>query len=275
MFNSQGQAINQDMITQQQLAANFSDSSSTTTQQPPPPPPLVHNRNVDNNTLLAENKQLRELLQRQQLKKLENQQKLVMVGPSNNQQKSQQMVMTSPTHQHQQMVFLNSPNHQQTTLSPNKNVWQESSQPNMEQSAEFQFQKQANDLSNNGSATNIAFRSPLPPNLSKIHKVPQAKKVVENEEGADASHDIEKFENPGSNSAPVSNNSGEDSIDDLLGGLADDDDELLAEMGSDFNILQYADPELNNLSGAEKSSLLEGTFRHFFLALKNGKKWLQ
>jgi histone-lysine N-methyltransferase MLL3 len=45
--------------------------------------------------------------------------------------------------------------------------------------------------------------------------------------------------------------------DDILGGLDDDDellDSLTAEMGADFNILEYADPELDT---NEKSNLLD------------------
>ncbi|KAL1379791.1 hypothetical protein pipiens_014643 [Culex pipiens pipiens] len=49
-------------------------------------------------------------------------------------------------------------------------------------------------------------------------------------------------------------------VGDIFGGLADDDDELLdsltAEMGADFNILEYADPELDTTDG-EKSNLLD------------------
>ncbi|CAD6215553.1 GSCOCG00000363001-RA-CDS [Cotesia congregata] len=43
----------------------------------------------------------------------------------------------------------------------------------------------------------------------------------------------------------------------ILGDLADDDDELLAEMGADFNILEYADPELGNITGGEKTNILD------------------
>ncbi|RZC33964.1 histone-lysine N-methyltransferase 2C-like [Asbolus verrucosus] len=43
-------------------------------------------------------------------------------------------------------------------------------------------------------------------------------------------------------------------VGDILGGLGDDDDELLAEMGADFNILEYADPEA--LPG-EKTNILD------------------
>lgn len=47
---------------------------------------------------------------------------------------------------------------------------------------------------------------------------------------------------------------------DLLGGLGDDDDELLvsltAEIGNDFNILQYADPELADFG--DTSLILDG-----------------
>ncbi|XP_060525404.1 histone-lysine N-methyltransferase 2C-like [Cylas formicarius] len=45
-------------------------------------------------------------------------------------------------------------------------------------------------------------------------------------------------------------------VSDILGGLGDDDDELLAEMGADFNILEYADPELEALAG-EKTNILD------------------
>lgn len=51
---------------------------------------------------------------------------------------------------------------------------------------------------------------------------------------------------------------GMDGVGDILGGLGDDDDDLLnsltAEMGDDFNILEYADPELET---DEKSTLLD------------------
>ncbi|KAL3280233.1 hypothetical protein HHI36_017729 [Cryptolaemus montrouzieri] len=45
-------------------------------------------------------------------------------------------------------------------------------------------------------------------------------------------------------------------VSDILGGLGEDDDELLAEMGADFNILEYADPELEALAG-EKTNILD------------------
>lgn len=46
-------------------------------------------------------------------------------------------------------------------------------------------------------------------------------------------------------------------VGDILGGLADDDDDILAEMGADFNILEYADPELDALTGGEKTNILD------------------
>jgi [histone H3]-lysine4 N-trimethyltransferase MLL3 len=50
-----------------------------------------------------------------------------------------------------------------------------------------------------------------------------------------------------------------DGVGDILGGLGDDDDDLLdsltAEMGADFNILEYADPELEG--DDEKNNLLD------------------
>ncbi|XP_056641929.1 histone-lysine N-methyltransferase 2C-like isoform X3 [Diorhabda sublineata] len=44
-------------------------------------------------------------------------------------------------------------------------------------------------------------------------------------------------------------------VSEILGGLGDDDDELLAEMGADFNILEYADPELETLTGGKTNIL--------------------
>ncbi|KAG5897188.1 hypothetical protein JTB14_022544 [Gonioctena quinquepunctata] len=44
-------------------------------------------------------------------------------------------------------------------------------------------------------------------------------------------------------------------VSEILGGLGDDDDELLAEMGADFNILEYADPELEALTGGKTNIL--------------------
>lgn len=55
-------------------------------------------------------------------------------------------------------------------------------------------------------------------------------------------------------------NAGMDGVGDILGGLGDDDDDLLdsltAEMGADFNILEYADPELDTTDD-EKTNLLD------------------
>ncbi|XP_031333016.1 histone-lysine N-methyltransferase 2C-like isoform X3 [Photinus pyralis] len=46
-------------------------------------------------------------------------------------------------------------------------------------------------------------------------------------------------------------------VNDIFGGLGEDDDELLAEMGADFNILEYADPELDTLGDGEKTNILD------------------
>lgn len=55
-------------------------------------------------------------------------------------------------------------------------------------------------------------------------------------------------------------NVGMDGVGDILGGLGDDDEDLLdsltAEMGADFNILEYADPELDTTDD-EKTNLLD------------------
>ncbi|KAG8236511.1 hypothetical protein J437_LFUL012797 [Ladona fulva] len=42
----------------------------------------------------------------------------------------------------------------------------------------------------------------------------------------------------------------------ILGDIGDDDEELL-EMGNDFNILEYADPELDIATGGEKTNILD------------------
>lgn len=44
-------------------------------------------------------------------------------------------------------------------------------------------------------------------------------------------------------------------VSDILGGLGDEDDDILAEMGEHFNILEYADPELEALTGGKTNIL--------------------
>ncbi|KAK9512092.1 hypothetical protein O3M35_000594 [Rhynocoris fuscipes] len=48
-----------------------------------------------------------------------------------------------------------------------------------------------------------------------------------------------------------------ESVSAILGDLGEDDDELLAEMGPNFNILEYADPELDSVTGGEKTNILD------------------
>ncbi|XP_024945171.1 histone-lysine N-methyltransferase 2C isoform X3 [Cephus cinctus] len=63
--------------------------------------------------------------------------------------------------------------------------------------------------------------------------------------------ELEKLEQEGAPMVEV------EGVSAILGDLADDDDELLAEMGADFNILEYADPELDNITGGEKTNILD------------------
>ncbi|XP_024080404.1 histone-lysine N-methyltransferase 2D-like isoform X6 [Cimex lectularius] len=63
--------------------------------------------------------------------------------------------------------------------------------------------------------------------------------------------ELEKLEQEGGSIAEV------EAVSAIFGDLAEDDDELLAEMGADFNILEYADPELDNISGGEKTNILD------------------
>lgn len=68
--------------------------------------------------------------------------------------------------------------------------------------------------------------------------------------------ELEKLEHENSVMSEV------EGVGDLLGDLGeDDDDELLnsltAEMGADFNILEYADPELDTLNDGDKANLLD------------------
>ncbi|XP_063990116.1 histone-lysine N-methyltransferase 2C-like isoform X3 [Diachasmimorpha longicaudata] len=63
--------------------------------------------------------------------------------------------------------------------------------------------------------------------------------------------ELEKLEQEGAPMVEV------EGVSAILGDLAEDDDELLAEMGADFNILEYADPELDNITGGEKTNILD------------------
>lgn len=67
--------------------------------------------------------------------------------------------------------------------------------------------------------------------------------------------EIEKLEQEQDEALP-----GEE-VGDILGKLGDDDDELLtsltAEMGDEFNLLEYADPELDTNESGEKTNLFD------------------
>jgi histone-lysine N-methyltransferase MLL3 len=62
--------------------------------------------------------------------------------------------------------------------------------------------------------------------------------------------ELEKLEQEQHNDAVVDGDPGE------LVDLGMDDDELLG-MGADFNILEYADPELDQVVGGEKTNILD------------------
>ncbi|XP_075232135.1 uncharacterized protein LOC142330615 [Lycorma delicatula] len=63
--------------------------------------------------------------------------------------------------------------------------------------------------------------------------------------------ELEKLEQEGGGMVEV------EGVGAILGDLVEDDDELLAEMGADFNILEYADPELDTVTGGEKTNILD------------------
>lgn len=89
------------------------------------------------------------------------------------------------------------------------------------------------------STTSTVVSSPLPTSTSETQEIPD-----------NVTAELEKLEQE-NGMVEV------EGVGDILGGLADDDDELLAEMGNDFNILEYADPELDALTGGEKTNILD------------------
>lgn len=60
--------------------------------------------------------------------------------------------------------------------------------------------------------------------------------------------ELEQLEQEGGPMAEV------EAVSAILGDLADDDDELLAEMGADFNILEYVDTETSH---GDKTNILD------------------
>lgn len=60
--------------------------------------------------------------------------------------------------------------------------------------------------------------------------------------------ELEQLEQEGGPMAEV------EAVSEILGDLADDDDELLAEMGADFNILEYVDTETSH---GDKTNILD------------------
>lgn len=80
--------------------------------------------------------------------------------------------------------------------------------------------------------------------------------------------ELEKLEQEGAPMVEV------EGVSAILGDLGDDDDELLAEMGADFNILEYADPELDNITGGEKTNILDLDLENVEVDHKDEKKKL-
>lgn len=99
---------------------------------------------------------------------------------------------------------------------------------------------QSNQISTQGH-TNDNAQVPTPNNQSDAEGIPDS-----------VTAELEKLEQD--------ENVGMDGVGDILGGLGDDDDDLLdsltADMGADFNILEYADPELDTTDD-EKTNLLD------------------
>lgn len=90
-------------------------------------------------------------------------------------------------------------------------------------------------------------RPPLIP--TTVNENPSASEASEIPDNVTA--ELEKLEQEGAPMVEV------EGVSAILGDLAEDDDELLAEMGADFNILEYADPELDNITGGEKTNILD------------------
>lgn len=97
------------------------------------------------------------------------------------------------------------------------------------------------------ATSNTNFVPPVPPTDPAI-----VSGTTDNQEIPDSvTAELEKLEQEGGGMVEV------EGVGDILGGLGEDDDELLAEMGADFNILEYADPELDALTGGEKTNILD------------------
>ncbi|KAL1490323.1 hypothetical protein ABEB36_013038 [Hypothenemus hampei] len=148
--------------------------------------------------------------------------------------------MQVPGQQHQQLRFSTASGVRQTTIEQYEQLLQRQQQQQLQVrtiSAQIPMAQVDNNI---------------------VHKPAQQQQlVVENNQSMNNEQEIpdnvtaelEKLEQETGTMAELQG------VSEILGGLGDDDDELLAEMGADFNILEYADPELENLAG-EKTNIL-------------------
>lgn len=149
-------------------------------------------------------------------------------------------------------------NQQRMTLSPNQVF-------NPQQGEMIAAQGQPGMIINNQPSQIMVQQRAMNPNIQQhvqAHQIPsQDPSVVSSMVNRPSSTDVEGI--PDSVTAELEKleqdeNVAMDGVGDILGGLGDDDDDLLnsltAEMGDDFNILEYADPELET---DEKSTLLD------------------
>lgn len=150
-------------------------------------------------------------------------------------------------------------NQQRMTLNPNQ-VFNPQQQGEM-----IAAQGQQGMIINNQPSQIMIQQRAMNPNIQQhvqTHQIPsQDSNVVSSMVNRASSTDVEGI--PDSVTAELEKleqdeNVAMDGVGDILGGLGDDDDDLLnsltAEMGDDFNILEYADPELET---DEKSTLLD------------------
>lgn len=103
----------------------------------------------------------------------------------------------------------------------------------------------------NGSEQTTASAVMTAPNTGAAAIDPEAQEIPDN-----VTAELEKLEDEHAVMGEV------EGVGDILGDLGEDDDDelfnsLTAEMGADFNILEYADPELDTLNDGEKANLLD------------------
>jgi hypothetical protein len=285
-FVQSPQPPNQDQNNRQLRDLLQRTQAPTNLPGPSPQPQMTQNFNLENEVLKNQQNQANQQQSQNQISDNTFRQPLPP-GMRQPQQRMQamvggQMIRTAQINNPPQRMIMTPDNRPRLNIRPGLQIGQQMMDPNQvnmnqqrmalnpnqafnpQQGEMMAAQGQQGMIINNQPSQIMVQQRAMNPNIQQhvqAHGIPSQDANVSAMVNRPSSTDVEGI--PDSVTAELEKleqdeNVAMDGVGDILGGLGDDDDDLLnsltAEMGDDFNILEYADPELET---DEKSTLLD------------------